>query len=116
MSRNVPAHIDQTCQFFVDSKNGVMEGVRAYCSFSRLVWCLRSSADSAVLGNRPCAVWSRAVETAKKERGSVLWGTEEKALWKQSLEDTAGRQLRKGLAESPAAEETVFEDAVCTPG
>lgn len=35
---------------------------------------------------------------------------------KESLEDTAGRQLRKGLAESPAAEETVFEDAVCTPG
>lgn len=35
---------------------------------------------------------------------------------KESLVDTAGRQLRKGLAESPAAEETVFEDAVCTPG
>lgn len=33
---------------------------------------------------------------------------------KESLEDTAARQLRKGLAESPAAEETVFEDAVCT--
>lgn len=100
--RNVPAHIAQTCHFFVYSKNGVMERCQrgkpeAYYSFSWLIWCLRSSTDSAVLGNR---------------LGQGLWKQRRKSLgvsvghWREGCVEgvapghTAGRQPRKGLAES----------------
>lgn len=113
MCRNVPVHIDQTCHFFVYSKSGVMERCQrekteAYYSFSRLVWCFRSSTDSAVLWNRPCSVLVKGCGNSEERAWECSVGH-----WREGcVEGVAWRHSRKTAEKRVSRESSHRRDRV----